>query len=205
VELDIHQWHDIFVQSPIGLAIVSKEGKIVELNDSMANILGYSHSELEGKMTVEDITHPADIKSDMEMIEKVVLGKIDYFEMIKRYISKPGKVVWVRSVVHGIYHDHQLVNLIAHVIPLVNGDRVKAMTSQDEFVSSNINKISFKNFMKENWKWALTILCAGVMAAFSFFHKWKNMERDMEEMKGLIEKALNIENELKKIQNEPEP
>jgi PAS domain S-box-containing protein len=42
MELDLHQWHAIFVQSPIGLAIVSREGKIVELNDSMANILGYS-------------------------------------------------------------------------------------------------------------------------------------------------------------------
>ena len=188
MEFDADNWKAIFEQSPIGIAIINEEGKWIKVNDVLSGILGFSASELEGGMTFGDITHPSDIEACIEMTKKAAKGDLDSFEMVKRYISKGGKLVWVRSVVHVVRGgDGNFNHFVIHLIPFLAGDK----DSPDHLETSllTIKSFNIKDFFRENWKWVLTVMAASAVALFNFFS-------DIESRKDRIE---DLEKDLKEI------
>ncbi|HEV8463135.1 MAG TPA: PAS domain S-box protein [Gaiellaceae bacterium] len=84
-----------FHQSLLGMALSRlDEGGFAQVNDRLAEMLGYSVDELM-KLTVRDFTHPDDLEEDIEYIKKMKSGAIDSFRREKRYIRKDG------SILHG--------------------------------------------------------------------------------------------------------
>lgn len=83
-----------FQYAAIGMAIVSLEGKWLRINKSLFNILGYRPSELL-RLTFQDITHPEDIDKDLMLLNEILEGTRDSYQMEKRYIHKKGHIVWV--------------------------------------------------------------------------------------------------------------
>lgn len=83
-----------FEHAPIGKAIVELDGRWRKVNPAMTKLTGYSESELLG-MTFQDITHPDDLDADLEQLEHLVAGKIDSYQMEKRYFTAEGATVWV--------------------------------------------------------------------------------------------------------------
>src|SRR5262249_31927024 len=47
----------------------------------------------------QDITHPDDLAADLAQVEQMHDGKINSYEMDKRYLRKDGTIVWVRLTV----------------------------------------------------------------------------------------------------------
>ncbi len=82
-----------FEASPIGVAIVSLEGRWLHVNPSFCNSLGYSEEELLTK-TFRDITHPEDIENDLEHVKRLIDDQISYYQIEKRYIHRDGYTVW---------------------------------------------------------------------------------------------------------------
>lgn len=80
--------------APIGMALVSLEGKWLKVNQSLCGIIGYSEAELQA-MNFQMITHPDDLDIDLSYVKQLVAGKISSYQMEKRYICKNGKTVWV--------------------------------------------------------------------------------------------------------------
>lgn len=83
-----------FEHAAIGMAIVSLKGKWLRINDSISEILGYESSELL-KLTFQDITYPEDLDKDLNLLRDMIDGKIESYQMEKRYIHKKGHLVWV--------------------------------------------------------------------------------------------------------------
>ena len=81
-----------FDNAPIGIALVSPEGRWLAVNRALPRLVGYSERELLD-MTFQDITHPDDIDSDLALLEQVLAGKRDGYTLDKRYIHKQGHVV----------------------------------------------------------------------------------------------------------------
>lgn len=81
-----------FDNAPIGIALVSPDGRWLAVNRALPRIVGYSERELLD-MTFQDITHPDDLDSDMALLEQVLAGKRDGYTLDKRYIHKQGHVV----------------------------------------------------------------------------------------------------------------
>ena len=80
--------------APIGMAIVSLEGAFVEVNRSLCRIVGYGEAELLAK-DFQSITHPDDLQPDLHNVNRLVEGRSDSYQMLKRYIRKDRRVVWV--------------------------------------------------------------------------------------------------------------
>ncbi|HLH55145.1 MAG TPA: PAS domain S-box protein, partial [Verrucomicrobiae bacterium] len=76
----------------IGIAMTSPTKGILEVNDHLCRILGYSRAELL-KKTWAEMTHPDDLASDVTQFERVLAGEIDGYELDKRWISKNGRVI----------------------------------------------------------------------------------------------------------------
>lgn len=88
-----HLFSRVFDHAPIGMALVTADGRLVKVNPSLCNMLGYSESELIN-LSFQSVTHPDDLESNMEWRTKAIQGEINSYRMEKRYIHKSGKVVW---------------------------------------------------------------------------------------------------------------
>lgn len=84
-----------FDQSPIGAAIVSLNYHFLRVNNELCRITGYSEEELLS-LTFGDITLPEDLEDNIKQAELLKSGKIDQYQMDKRYIRGDGEVIWVR-------------------------------------------------------------------------------------------------------------
>jgi diguanylate cyclase (GGDEF)-like protein/PAS domain S-box-containing protein len=84
----------IFENAAIGIALVTPAGGWLKVNDDLCKIVGYSREELV-KLTFQDITYPDDLDKDLTLLNQLVEGKINRYQMEKRYLRKDGTVVWI--------------------------------------------------------------------------------------------------------------
>ncbi len=84
----------IFELSSIGMAVVSLEGKWIRVNNYLCNILGYTKEELITKK-FNDVTHPDDLALGSNKMKEILEGKLERFELEKRYIHKDGHIIHV--------------------------------------------------------------------------------------------------------------
>ncbi len=83
-----------FNQAGVGLAHVGLDGRCLQVNQKLCNILGYSHEELK-QLTLEEITHPNDLTVDWECMRQLLVGEIQTYQLEKRYIRKDNSYVWI--------------------------------------------------------------------------------------------------------------
>ncbi len=88
------QFSTIFNMAPIGIGIVSPQGKWLKVNQAMCNLLGYSEQDFQALESNAKITHPDDQNLDMPHIDLLIAGKIPSYQLQKRYIAKDGRVIW---------------------------------------------------------------------------------------------------------------
>jgi len=87
-----------FEQAALGIAHVAPDGSWLDVNQHVCDIVGYSREELMQK-TFQDITHPEDLNTDLDYVQKLLDGKITTYSMEKRYIKKGGALVWINLTV----------------------------------------------------------------------------------------------------------
>ncbi len=92
--------------APIGMSLVSPEGRWLKVNRALLNILGYSEAELLAT-DFQHITHPEDLEKDLELVQQVLAGTIASYQMEKRYLHKNGSVVSVMLNVSLVRDQHQ--------------------------------------------------------------------------------------------------
>lgn len=80
--------------APIGMALVTLDGRFVRVNQVLCELTGYSAEELM-TLTYQDITHPDDLETDVEFVGQLARGEIPRYQREKRYIRKDGAVVVV--------------------------------------------------------------------------------------------------------------
>jgi diguanylate cyclase (GGDEF)-like protein/PAS domain S-box-containing protein len=83
-----------FDHAPIGMALVSMEGRFLQVNHALCQITGCSASELQAS-TVADITEFEDQAADVVAWERLLGGETATYTLEKRYISDGGAPVWV--------------------------------------------------------------------------------------------------------------
>lgn len=82
----------VFAEAPIGMAIVAPDGRVLRANAVLCELLGYSADELE-RLTFQQFTHPADLDTDVALVERLLRGEIPRYQLAKRYLRKDGAVV----------------------------------------------------------------------------------------------------------------
>jgi diguanylate cyclase (GGDEF)-like protein/PAS domain S-box-containing protein len=83
-----------FEEAPIGMALVSPDGKFLRVNRALPDIVGYEAEQLL-ELTFQDITHPDDLEADLELVREVISGQRRSYRMEKRYIRADGTQCWV--------------------------------------------------------------------------------------------------------------
>jgi PAS domain S-box-containing protein len=94
-----------FDGASIGMALVSPEGRFLEVNRALSGILGYTEDELLAK-TFQDLTHSDDLDADRDQARQLLANEITTYQVEKRFLCKDGRVAWVR-VTASLVHDAQ--------------------------------------------------------------------------------------------------
>ncbi|HEX2531264.1 MAG TPA: PAS domain S-box protein [Burkholderiaceae bacterium] len=109
------RFRDTLEHAPIGMAIVAFDGRWIEVNTSLCDMLGYTKDELQ-HFHFTDLTHPDDLEIDLEKTKQLLDGEIRSYQMEKRYLRKDGSVVFTlltRSVLRDA--NGQPLNFIAQI------------------------------------------------------------------------------------------
>jgi PAS domain S-box-containing protein len=92
----------------IGIALINKEGRILESNPALQKMIGYTAEELRS-MSLADFTHPDDVVHYRSIFEELMRGKHNHYQMEKRYIRKDGSLLWGRLTISLVRDERQFV------------------------------------------------------------------------------------------------
>jgi PAS domain S-box-containing protein len=99
LKVDLEQsearFRETFDEAPIGIALVGPNGRWLEVNRALCDIVGYSEAELLER-TFQDITHPDDLDADLAKVRQVLAGEIQTYQLEKRYFHKDGHAIWAK-------------------------------------------------------------------------------------------------------------
>jgi PAS domain S-box-containing protein len=78
-----------------GMMLVAPDGRIVQCNASVCELLGYTPEELR-ELDVVALTHPDDRDRTREALAGLATGELNSQTLEKRYLRKSGEAVWAR-------------------------------------------------------------------------------------------------------------
>lgn len=104
-----------FEDAATGEVLASPEGKLLQVNRSFCEIVGYSEPELLDK-TFSEITYFEDRKLDLDYLQRILSGEIRIYQTEKRYIHQQGHLVWVLLNVSAVRDtDGKIMYFIAQI------------------------------------------------------------------------------------------
>lgn len=84
-----------FQASATGMALIATDGRFLQVNQALCEILGYSQPELLLKDS-QSITHPADLDMELRSMSQMLLGELDKYQGEKRCIHKQKQAIWTQ-------------------------------------------------------------------------------------------------------------
>lgn len=94
----LNDYRGVFENAAVGIAIVSLDGRWINVNNRVCEIVGYARDVLLTK-TFQDITHPDDLAPDLELVAQLIRNDVQSYALDKRYMRAGGGVTWVRLTV----------------------------------------------------------------------------------------------------------
>jgi PAS domain S-box-containing protein len=95
----------IFDAAPIGIARVDLRGQPLETNRALQELLGYSAEELR-ELSVTQLIHPEDRETASTQSLTMAAGKLDRYQLEKRYLQRDGRVIPVQLCVQLVRDEH---------------------------------------------------------------------------------------------------
>jgi diguanylate cyclase (GGDEF)-like protein/PAS domain S-box-containing protein len=83
----------LFRHAGIGIALLDEDGRFVEGNARLLEMLGYKENELRG-MPLSALSHPADLAADSPRIRDLLQGRLSAFHAAMLFQQKDGGLLW---------------------------------------------------------------------------------------------------------------
>jgi two-component system cell cycle sensor histidine kinase/response regulator CckA len=88
----------LFESAGAGIAIEDLQGKILQTNRALQQMLGYEAAELLA-ITRRYFTHSQDLKEETAHFKRLLSGKSDHYRVEKRFVRRDGRIFWGRLTV----------------------------------------------------------------------------------------------------------
>jgi len=130
------RFRSMMYDSPIGTAIVAPDGRWIDVNPSLCEIIGYTRDELL-VTDVQSVTHPDDLEEDLEQAYQLLDGKINKYQIEKRYVHKDGRSIRVQLNTSLVRHlDGTPRHFIAHIQDITQRHQLEEQHRQTQRMES---------------------------------------------------------------------
>ncbi|WP_051180662.1 CHASE domain-containing protein [Thermithiobacillus tepidarius DSM 3134] len=85
-----------FDQAAAGIAEIALDGRFLQVNQKLCDILGYACGQLLERR-FQDITHPDDLAADLADMHRLLIGESSSYVKEKRYLREDGTVIWIHK------------------------------------------------------------------------------------------------------------
>lgn len=162
-----HLWQS----SLIGFTLIDEKDRWLHPSATMCQLLEYTSAELES-MTYQQITHPADVKSDESMAKSVARGEIPYYVMSKRYITKTGKVIWIKLHVSAFFDEEtgKFVRYFSQIAPAEVWDPKTPVVKKEKPI-----EVRVADFWRAHWKYLLPMLGAALVGSYKVWEAYSTL------------------------------
>jgi len=135
------RFRNIFEKSAIGKAMIALDGSFLHVNQSFADMIGYTTEEIQ-RFKFADITHLDDIEPSRKIIRKLLTDELSSYQFEKRYLHRNGDIVWT---------DISIVLL-------------KANTGKPQYFITSIRDITGRKSLEEQLQQAMKMEAVGRLA-----------------------------------------
>ena len=133
LEASEERFRSAFDYASIGMALVSEEGRWLQVNRALSQLLGYSEGELL-TTDIQTLMHPEDLGDLLIQQARVMEGKTLRFETEKRYVHKAGHEVWTLSSVSPVRDpETNRLRLIFQIQDITDRKRAESQLVHDAF------------------------------------------------------------------------
>lgn len=126
--------------APIGMALVSLDGRWLQVNRALIKMLGYSENEML-RLDLQAITHPSDLHLGLTQTDLMLRGELEFYQLEKRFIHKQGYEVWALISVSLVLDEKQKPkHFVAQIQDVSDRKKTEEKTAQLIRALSNSNK-----------------------------------------------------------------
>jgi len=129
-----------FELSGVGIGKTSAQGRWLEVDDTLCNLLGYSEQEFK-VISWSDTVYPDDLHMIDHLLDRTASGEVDHLVTSVRFVDRSGGVVFTELVSLCVRQDDGAVDYFEHYV-VDGGERQKI--SQSLKASVNQHRILFE-------------------------------------------------------------
>jgi diguanylate cyclase (GGDEF)-like protein/PAS domain S-box-containing protein len=116
------RFHAVFAGAGIGIGIAEVAGPIVEVNEALVKMSGYTIEEMRA-ITVNEFAHPLDPPDFWASYQELIHGDREHMRFEKPYLRKDGRTVWTEMSLSLIRDEHGNPSYTAAMIEDITGRR----------------------------------------------------------------------------------
>lgn len=132
--------------APIGMALVTAEGRFLEVNAALCRMLGRDETTLR-QLLLRDLTHPDDLAESLELVQEVVAGRREAFQLEKRYIHRDGHLIWGQVSVSCLQNEGECLFIVQIVDVSETVKQRQALAASEEhfrLLAENSSDVVFR-------------------------------------------------------------
>src|SRR3989441_2233297 len=127
------RFRSAFDHASIGMALVSDNGRWLQVNRSLCQLVGYSEDELL-TTDIQSVTHPEDLGDLLVQQSRLIKGTLPGFQTEQRYMHKLGHEVWSQLSVSRVRDpETQSLRFIFQIQDITDRKRAEAQLVHDAF------------------------------------------------------------------------
>jgi diguanylate cyclase (GGDEF)-like protein/PAS domain S-box-containing protein len=139
------RFRSAFSNAPNGIAILSNDGKWLQVNDSLCKIFGYTDGEFEEK-SLTDVVYPNDLIEFLTQIGFVIQGKKQSYQDELRYYNSKGEMIWTQTSISLLSQAHNS-RLICQIQDITARRKAEEKLRHDAFYDSLTDLANRTHFM----------------------------------------------------------
>ena len=153
-DIQLAESEELFRQTlyhaPIGIAIISTEGKWIKVNETLCNITGYNEEKLL-QSNFKEIIYAEDQRTDLLYINALLKGDIQSYQLEKRCVRKNGQLVWTLLSVSLIKNNAgKPLYFIAHIMDIEKRKKSEeALKDERKLLHTLIDNLPLNVYLKD--------------------------------------------------------
>ncbi|SHI42247.1 PAS/PAC sensor hybrid histidine kinase [Arenibacter nanhaiticus] len=136
-----NRFEKIFESSPIGILLVDKENKVIDINPACIRIFGFENLPKEEvlQLTFKDVIHPDHLATAVDFRQKLIAGELQNYKLEVKCFHSNGKIIWCNintSILPGSdNHEDLIITQLEEITEQKELERV-AKENADKFIKA---------------------------------------------------------------------